>query len=69
VEPGVDYSQEPTTLVEFSLEETAGGVTLTLTESGFDRIPLARRAQAFTSNEQGWSIMLPIIGEYLAQVA
>lgn len=67
VEAGVDYSAEPTTLVEFSLEEVAGGVQVTLTESGFDRIPLARRAQAFTANEQGWGIMLPMVGEYLAQ--
>jgi hypothetical protein len=66
VEPGVDYSAEPTTLVEFVLEEAAGGVLLTVTESGFDRIPLARRAKAFTANEGGWSIMVKVIGEYLA---
>jgi uncharacterized protein YndB with AHSA1/START domain len=66
VEPGVDYSAEPTTLVEFVLEEAAGGVLLTVTESGFDRIPLARRAKAFTANEGGWSIMVKVIGDYLA---
>jgi uncharacterized protein YndB with AHSA1/START domain len=65
VEPGVDYSAEPTTLVEFILEETAEGVLLTVTESGFDRIPLARRAKAFTANEGGWTIMIKVIGEYL----
>src|SRR4029077_8308898 len=42
VQPGVDYSSEPTTLVEFQLEEVAGGTQLTLVESGFDRIPAAR---------------------------
>src|SRR5262249_48880433 len=47
IEPGVDYSQEPTTLVEFQLEDLPGGTRLTVTESGFDRIPLARRAKAF----------------------
>jgi uncharacterized protein YndB with AHSA1/START domain len=41
VEPGVDYSDEPTTLVEFNLEETDGGTAVTIVESGFDRIPLA----------------------------
>jgi uncharacterized protein YndB with AHSA1/START domain len=66
VEPGADYSAEPTTLVEFVLEEAAGGVLLTVTESGFDRIPLARRAKAFTANEGGWSIMVKVIGKYLA---
>jgi len=66
IERGVDYSAEPTTLVAFTLEETADGVLLTVVESGFDRIPLARRAQAFSANEGGWSIMVQVIGEYLA---
>jgi uncharacterized protein YndB with AHSA1/START domain len=66
VEPGMDYSAEPTTLVEFVLEETAEGVLLTVRETGFDRIPLARRAQAFTANEGGWTIMVKVIEEYLA---
>ncbi len=55
VEPGVDYSGEPTTLVEFHLDEVAGGTQLTVIESGFDRIPLARRAKAFRDNESGWA--------------
>ncbi|HTS61705.1 MAG TPA: SRPBCC family protein [Candidatus Acidoferrales bacterium] len=66
VEPGVDYSQEPTTLVEFTLEETPGGVMLTVSESGFDRIPLARRAQAFSANEQGWGLVIHLIEKFLA---
>jgi uncharacterized protein YndB with AHSA1/START domain len=66
VEPGVDYSAEPTTLVEFRLEETKEGVLLTVTESGFDKIPLARRAKAFSANEGGWTIMVKVIEEYLA---
>jgi uncharacterized protein YndB with AHSA1/START domain len=65
VEPGVDYSAEPTTLVVFALEEVANGVMLTVTESGFDRIPLARRARAFTANEQGWGMVVTLIKEYL----
>jgi uncharacterized protein YndB with AHSA1/START domain len=65
VEPGIDYSAEPTTLIEFVLEEDAGGVLLTVTESGFDRIPLARRAQAFTANEQGWGMMVKVIEKYV----
>jgi uncharacterized protein YndB with AHSA1/START domain len=54
VDPSVDYSAEPTTLVEFRLEEVAGGTELTVSESGFDSIPEARRAEALRSNEQGW---------------
>jgi uncharacterized protein YndB with AHSA1/START domain len=67
VERGVDYSAEPTTLVVFALEETPNGVLLTVTESGFDQIPLARRAKAFTANEGGWTIVMKLIEEYLAQ--
>lgn len=66
VDPGVDYSAEPTTLVAFTLEQKPDGVELTLTESGFDRIPLARRAQAFSANEQGWAIQMRLISQYLA---
>ena len=55
VEPGVDYSTEPTTLVEFRLEDAEGGTMLTLVESGFDRIPPHRRAEAFRMNDQGWT--------------
>jgi uncharacterized protein YndB with AHSA1/START domain len=67
VERGVDYSGEPTTLIEFVLEEVADGILLTVTESGFDRIPLARRAKAFTANEKGWGMVVKLIEEYLVQ--
>ena len=55
IDPAVDYSAEPTTLVEFILDETEGGVNVTIIESGFDRIPLERRAEAFRMNERGWN--------------
>ena len=58
VDPKVDYSQEPTTLVEFRLEEVAEGTLLTVIESGFDRIPAERRAEAFRMNSQGWAQQL-----------
>jgi uncharacterized protein YndB with AHSA1/START domain len=66
VEPGVDYSKEPTTLVVFELEEVAGGTMLTVSESGFDQIPLERRAKAFAANEQGWAMQAKLIEKYLA---
>ena len=65
IEPGGDYSKEPTTLIEFVLEDTAEGVQLTITESGFDKIPLARRADAFAANEGGWQIQTTLISKYL----
>src|SRR3954447_4154659 len=66
IEKNVDYSSEPTTLVVFSLEDSAGGILLTVTESGFDRIPLERRAQAFTANEGGWTMVMTLIEKHLA---
>src|ERR1700676_4851834 len=51
IERGVDYSHEPTTLIVFALEEMPDGIMLTVTESGFDRIPLARRAHAVTAKQ------------------
>jgi uncharacterized protein YndB with AHSA1/START domain len=69
IEPDVDYSAEPTTLVVFTLDDAPGGVMLTVTESGFDRIPLARRATAFTANEQGWGMMITVIEKYVTNGA
>jgi hypothetical protein len=43
------------TLVEFRLDAADGGILLTIVESGFDQIPLARRAEAFRMNDQGWA--------------
>jgi uncharacterized protein YndB with AHSA1/START domain len=65
VEPDIDYSAEPMTLVVFTLEQAADGVMLTVTESGFDQIPLARRAKAFTANEGGWSMVVKLIEKHL----
>ncbi|MFC3717386.1 SRPBCC family protein [Luteimonas soli] len=55
IEPGVDYSGEPPTLVEFRLEPHGDGTLLTVTESGFDRIPAHRRDEAFRMNDGGWA--------------
>jgi len=66
VDPDYDYSAEPMTLVAFSLEEVPEGIKLTVTESGFDQIPLARRAKAFTANDGGWTMVIKLVEEYLA---
>jgi uncharacterized protein YndB with AHSA1/START domain len=66
VEPGVDYAHEPTTLVEFHLAEVAGGTYLMVVESGFDGIPLPRRAEAFRMNDQGWTGQLANIARYVS---
>jgi uncharacterized protein YndB with AHSA1/START domain len=51
-----DYSKEPTTLVEFRLEDAPGGTKLTIVESGFDQVPAGRRDEAFRMNSEGWTI-------------
>jgi uncharacterized protein YndB with AHSA1/START domain len=67
IDPAVDYSKEPMTLVTFELADKAGGVELTVTETGFDRIPLARRAAAFAANDGGWAHQVRLVEKYLAR--
>jgi uncharacterized protein YndB with AHSA1/START domain len=70
IDPKLDYSGEPPTLVEFRLEKTAGGGTLlSVTESGFDKIPSARRLEAFRMNEGGWTEQMKNIEKHVAQTA
>ena len=66
IEPGVDYTAEPTTLVSFTLEDADGGTRLTIVESGFDAIPESRRAQAFSMNDKGWDGQAKSIRKFLA---
>ncbi|HYQ14213.1 MAG TPA: SRPBCC family protein, partial [Polyangiaceae bacterium] len=67
VDASVDYSDEPTTLVELELEEVAGGTQLTVRESGFDRLPEARRSLALRMNDGGWAAQLKNVEEYVAR--
>jgi uncharacterized protein YndB with AHSA1/START domain len=53
-DPAVDYAAEATTRVVFTLADAPGGTLLTITESGFDRISLARRARVYGENCKGW---------------
>jgi len=62
-----DYSGSPTTLVEFRLEKTATGTLLTLTESGFDKIPADWRLEAFRRNDGGWSEQMKNIEAYVTK--
>jgi uncharacterized protein YndB with AHSA1/START domain len=66
VDPATDYSSEPTTLVEFHLEDTDGATAVTIVESGFDRIPLARRAEAYRMNDEGWAGQIKHLARYVA---
>jgi uncharacterized protein YndB with AHSA1/START domain len=57
---------EPMTLVVFELEEVPEGTRLTVTESGFDRIPVARRSKAYRENDEGWAGQFENLRQYLA---
>lgn len=67
INPQVDYSKEPSTLVEFRLEKIPEGTLLVLTETGFEKIPVGRRPEAFRKNDGGWSEQMKNIETHVAQ--
>ena len=67
IEPGVDFSAEPTTRVSFTLEDEGAATRLRIVESGFDAIPESRRAKAFTMNSKGWDGQAENIRKFLAR--
>jgi uncharacterized protein YndB with AHSA1/START domain len=69
IDPAVDYSTEPATLVVFELAEVADGTRLTVVETGFDGIPLSRRATAYRGNDEGWAAHVVAIERYLGGTA
>jgi len=62
---GPDHPDDPMTLVEFALDAEDDATRITITESGFDRVPLERRAQAFVANEGGWTHQLRLVARYV----
>lgn len=66
IEAGVDYSSEPTTLVEFELLETRGGTIFKVVETGFDHLSLTRRAKVLGMNTRGWETQMASIEKYVA---
>jgi uncharacterized protein YndB with AHSA1/START domain len=69
IDPNEDYSAEPPTLVEFTLEKTATGTLLRIVESGFDKLPRSRRDEAFRMNDKGWGIQLENIAQHVGQTS
>jgi uncharacterized protein YndB with AHSA1/START domain len=67
IDPAVDYSREPMTLVVFELEEVEGGVMLSVVESGLDKIPLERRATVMRLNSSGWDEQMENIKKHVAK--
>lgn len=64
-DPDIDPA-EPMTLVVFELDEVPEGTRLKVTETGFDRIPPARRPKAYRENDEGWTGQLENLRKYLA---
>lgn len=69
IDPKTDYSKEPPTLVEFTLEKKGTGTLLRVVESGFDKIPAQRRAEALRMNDGGWAQQMKNIADYVAHAA
>jgi uncharacterized protein YndB with AHSA1/START domain len=69
IDPQKDYSKEPSTLVEFRLEPKGGGTLLTLTESGFSKLPADRRLEAFRMNDGGWAQQMKDIELHVEQTS
>ncbi|SMG21614.1 SRPBCC family protein [Paraburkholderia susongensis] len=67
IDVSVDYTPEPTTLVEFDLSEVESGTLLRVVESGFDQLPLARRTEAFRMNDGGWTEQMGNIERYVTE--
>jgi uncharacterized protein YndB with AHSA1/START domain len=67
IDPKVDYSAEPTTLVEFRLDDVPEGTLLTVIESGFDQLPASRRSEAFRMNGDGWAAQMHNIERHVAR--
>ncbi|WP_394848492.1 SRPBCC family protein [Pendulispora brunnea] len=65
IDAEADPKNEPTTLVEFRLEKVAEGTSLTIVESGFDRVPAHRRERAFRMNEGGWAGQAENVKKYV----
>jgi uncharacterized protein YndB with AHSA1/START domain len=67
IDPKMDYSKEPPTLVEFRLEKIPNGTKLVVIESGFEQLPSDRRLEAFRMNEDGWAEQIKNIESYVTK--
>lgn len=67
VEKDVDVATAETTLVEFVLEAKDGGTQLTISESGFDAVPIERRRRAFLLNDHGWTVQADNVRKHVEQ--
>ena len=69
VDPAIDYSREARTTVTFLVEPTTAGTRVTVSETGFDQIPLSRRAKVYADNAQGWATVVVWLKEHVEAAA
>jgi uncharacterized protein YndB with AHSA1/START domain len=69
VDPAIDYSREPRTTVTFTVEASGRGTRLSVAETGFDQISLARRARVYQDNSQGWTEVLTWLQKHVEKAS
>ena len=68
IDPNTDYSNETPTLCEFILTQIANGTLVRIIESGFENLPRSRQDEAFRMNDQGWSIQIARIHDFVMEL-
>ena len=68
LDPGIDYSGEPPTRVQFHLTARDKGVDLIVSETGFDALPQGRRDEAFRAHQGGWRMQIDLIQAWLSAI-
>ena len=59
--------ESPHTLVVFEHERRPGRTLLKVVESGFDALPVSRRADAWRMNDEGWAIEMKNIERHVTR--
>ena len=67
IDPERDYSNETPTRVEFRLARSGDGTSLTVTDSGFSKLPADRQVDALRMNTGGWEQQLKDVREHAEQ--
>jgi uncharacterized protein YndB with AHSA1/START domain len=63
----IEAEDGPSTLVEFTLEETKDGTQLTVVETGFSAIPATHRKAAYESHDGGWTVQVDRVRVHIEQ--
>ena len=61
-----DQPSDAPTMVEFTVAARGTGSVVTVVETGFERLPLDKRLEAYRDNDEGWGIQLGNLAAYVA---